>query len=267
MAAPTVAEAEIYALYNQHNPRRPTNWRWQRAQRLVARGRVPDDEWDDQATLLAYSTVARPDEVSEPLASAIQIASGDDVTRWETEANILACRSVDAAADQVGLAPDVVDLYESLFFCVLDRIGSRYILDAVIGHRDFLAPTDVRRFWLKTGYTMGPTMLAAVVDDFKSRDLSDYSDIVMSGRRPESELSQAIDLLVRLSCTPQNTEAGFRYATMMASIMSDYALRQSDVQATDDGHTAGMGDLDGVLDEVLDKLPSQAIAEYRARAS
>lgn len=264
-----ISEAEIYALYNQRNPRRPTNWRWQRAQRLVARGLAPNDQWDDEATRLAYFALTQPDLVSEELAGAIQIASGDHATRCKLEAFILACRSVDAAAEQVGLPPEVLALYESLFFCVLDRIGShRYILDTAIGHRDFYEPTDVRALWAKVGFTMGPVMLKAWVDDFKSRGLADYTNIVTSARsKPNDDLGKVIDLLVRLFCMPPNTEAAFNYVATMAGVLGGHIQGEHPQQAADTNNESQIGELATTVDDVLADLPLKALEEYRARAS
>lgn len=261
--------AEIQAIYTQRDARRPPDWRHLRAQRLIDQGATPDDQWDDEATHLAFAAIGRSHEQDDEVKEVMQIAADDDCDKWELEASILAHRSIRDAAAQVGRSHKVVALYESIFFCVLDRIEfPRYIVDSVIRHREFYEPTDVRAIWLKVGFTMGPVMLTAWIDDFKSRGLADYTDIVTAARsKPNDGIGQVIDLLVRLFCLPPNTAAGSHYVATMAGVLGGHIQGEHPQQEAATNNEELIGQLANTVDDVLADLPSRALEEYRARAS
>jgi len=170
------------------NPRRPVNWRWERA-RDIAEGGVPlsrkyDDVWvrkalqfrlaDREATLeldRLYLVDRMPD-----VFWAYELAFNGDADRGnsmrsEIEARILSRESVNDIAYRCATSPEVITAYEKLFFNVLDRIDRL----AYITHQVFTAAAfqsiherDYDLLWKMFGYFGGPHVLDVLITTFQS---------------------------------------------------------------------------------------------------
>lgn len=165
------------------NPRRPPDWRWQRAGELVegariARGR--DDDGVRQASkfrrLLARCHTDEDRLVALDSCPALYeahslYAAEDDAPepRWELEARLLAREPFESIASKMGLTIEVIEAYERFFFDVLTRLSApSLIVHTVIGRavQTGLAERDYDCLWKLLGYFAGPLVLDSCVYKF-----------------------------------------------------------------------------------------------------
>jgi hypothetical protein len=132
--------------FSAANPRRPVDWRWQRAGRLLELGLRWSRRRDDGPTRIAKQYRAalrrcRGEADRRRLAcrmpnvgGAVAIYEGEPTTRLVVEARLLAGEPVEAVARRCGVPVEAVEVYEQLFFDVTDRLtSSSYILFHAIG--------------------------------------------------------------------------------------------------------------------------------------
>ena len=165
------------------NPRRPPDWRWQRAGELidgarVARGR--DDAGVRQAMkfrrLLAR---CRNDEdrlialdACPALYEAHSLYSVEDDApepRWELEARLLAREPFPVIERKMGLSKEVIEAFEQYFFDVISRLDApSLIVHTVIGRavQTGLAERDYDALWKLMGYLAGPLVLDSCIYKF-----------------------------------------------------------------------------------------------------
>lgn len=163
------------------NPRRPVDWRWQRAVQLARdttrefnRRRI-DDEWIKKARNFRIRyTNARDDIARTALAEtypdfwyAHEYYHQDEQSdRWDLEARLLARQDPIGIANVLCTSVQTIETYERLFFNVRERIdNSGYILHHVIGpalHRG-LHDREYDLLWKWYGYTYGHVMLDALI--------------------------------------------------------------------------------------------------------
>jgi hypothetical protein len=161
--------------YVRMDPFRPAASRWERADKLIFFGDRPKSR-DDKLTRQVYqyqqSIGGRdcPPTCPKPrfalLRAAHQIYSDNGELRWEIEARLLSRQSIDEVARRLDLAPDLLVLYEQVFFTCLDRIDcSDWILINFIGNgpSSGFSPHDWRGIWRWVGYFGGPHALDLVV--------------------------------------------------------------------------------------------------------
>lgn len=264
-ASATPSAAEAHACHAQRDPRRPLDWRWRRAQRLVARGQTPDAEWDDKATHAAFNLLADPDGVSEHLSEAIRMYSLSALWVWELEARILANRNIQETAQQLTMPLEVVVAYEQTFFNVLDRIEPpRYVMDIAIRKPAVFDASDVRSIWLYLGYVMGTEILNDVLNDFYTRGHEDYSYATdPKSDAADTPFGRLLDRMIRLMCTP-NSVAGFRYIANLASVLGQ--LDETYQQHSTD-HPDLADQIGDVLDEAFADLQAEVFEEKHSQAS
>ena len=258
--------AEAHACHAQRDPRRPLDWRCQRARRLIARGLTPDAEWDDEATHEAFGLLTNSDNGPEHLREALKIYNDGTLSRWELEARVLANRNVDDTAQQLTIPVKVIAAYEQLFFNVLDRIDfPRYVMGIVIHKPAVFDASDVRSIWLYLGYVMGTEIFNDIVSDFYSRGHTDYTYAITTNLETEladEPFGRLLDRIVRLMCTP-NSVAGFRYIAGLASVLGqlDETYQQ---HATEHADLADqIGDM---LDDAFADLQTEVFEELQNKA-
>lgn len=148
----TVAGAEMAGLLSRlarlsHDcPARPVDWRWGRAGLLLELGLRcwrGDGPTRDARRYLAALGRCRGDAARRRLsarmagvAGALAIADGEDRVRLAVEAWLLVGAGAAVVAGKLGIAPEAVAWYESLFFNVSDRLASRgYLVHLALGER------------------------------------------------------------------------------------------------------------------------------------
>jgi hypothetical protein len=165
------------------NPRRPPDWRWQRAGELidgarVARGR--DDAGVRQAAkfrrLLARCQTDEDRLVALDACPALYeahslYAAEDDAPepRWELEARLLAREPFPTIERKMGLTADVITAFEHFFFDVICRLDApSLIVHTVIGRsvQTGLAERDYDALWKLMGYLAGPLVLDSCIYKF-----------------------------------------------------------------------------------------------------
>jgi hypothetical protein len=160
------------------SPSRPLDWRWRRAQTLVASGHYYVRRRDDPKTGHAVHYLralalcadgipsAHVDRNFPDLCRAHRLHSNNGTAKLTVEARLLAGQAVAEVARLTGLTPGAVAAYEALFFNVLDHL---HVRDWIFAHAlgagtpDRTTPPD-RGVVLKTfAYSGGPLVLEAVL--------------------------------------------------------------------------------------------------------
>lgn len=133
--------------YLEHDPFRPVDWRFKRAQWLQEAGRYARRDRDDDYVLLCKRFLAakqrcKDDLDDEALARkmpgvwyAFKVYGRDDADDRATfEARILADQSPEEIARRQDTTTEVVRWYEKLFFDVRNKLASRdYVCNRVLG--------------------------------------------------------------------------------------------------------------------------------------
>jgi hypothetical protein len=103
------------------------------------------------------------------ISMARNIAQHNDLRRWELEARILTGQSDEDIAARLGLPPEVVGMYEALFFSVRHCLDAYlYIAEQVIGPGRWqgFRNEEVGSLWAACGYFGGVAVLDALVAAF-----------------------------------------------------------------------------------------------------
>ncbi len=169
---------------SRDNPRRPPDWRWQRACHLVedldagdriGYDRRRDDEWVREAARFRRDLDRCEDDV------AIRTLSEDKQDLYwahdiyqdagspykeEIEARLLSRTEPSLISEKVGVSLDTVDWYERLFFNINEKLDTpAYIYHTAIGpelHRG-LTEREYGKLWKYYAYMYGPAMLDSLV--------------------------------------------------------------------------------------------------------
>jgi hypothetical protein len=158
---------------------RPVDWRWQLALQLADREsshcRDSVDEATDRAVryLLAVRhqnlddkqskpPVLEPELVAVQGAHALHTAGGPRA--WIVEARLLARQSVNEVGLHVSLPPAVVEMYEALFFAVMDRLEAKVVMAVMaVGASAGAEGCDLRSVLRWLGYNGGPIILDGAI--------------------------------------------------------------------------------------------------------
>jgi hypothetical protein len=170
--------------FHPNNPMRAVTWRWERA-RLMREGksRTVGRRSADPVVKAAYrfqmglskckDDVDRYDLMEEypALYGAYLIYQrGDDADRhplrFAIEARLLAGQADYDIAARLGMSPDVIDMYEALFFNVKEKLANTdYIMTCVISpsvHAG-LTDRDYDLLWKLFGFIYGPVVLDSFI--------------------------------------------------------------------------------------------------------
>jgi hypothetical protein len=120
-------------------------------------------------------------------AYSIYTANEDPTeTRWELEARLLANETFDSISTKMGIDSDTIRWYEKVFFDVLDRLSSpSLIIHTIIGRavQAGLAEREYDCLWKLFGYSLGPSVLDALVYKFNNPRHTDSPDQLRSAMR------------------------------------------------------------------------------------
>jgi hypothetical protein len=125
-----------FAEFQRHNPMRPVDWRWQRAEYLVGAGKHHCRHRDDEATGRAVEYIRRRrDRRRMPdIATARRLHEQGDMLATIVQARILARQTAPEIAQYVALDPAGIATYEQLFFDVRERLSAKcFVLLAASG--------------------------------------------------------------------------------------------------------------------------------------
>ena len=170
----------IEKILHPDNPRRPVDWRWERARIALQKGisRRRDDTWICKAARYKrdfdncredtdwYALVDKyPD-----LTWAHDLATNNGVEggtlKSALEARILARDDWDRIAKRARTRPDVIEAYEAVFFNVRPELDNEdYVLHQVMGpslHLGF-QEQEYDLIWKLFGYKGGPAVLDALI--------------------------------------------------------------------------------------------------------
>jgi hypothetical protein len=174
-------------LYSEANPRRPVNWRYERARSIIEGGpplsRKYDDAWVARAVKFRQEYNYCEGEMDHALLAmkypdvywAHDIwyntinPDGANPFKSEMEARILSADTYGNVATRLATTMDVVTAYEKLFFNIEERRHNRgYIAHQVMGPAIYLGiqETDFDILWKLLGYMGGPVVLDMMIDGF-----------------------------------------------------------------------------------------------------
>jgi hypothetical protein len=162
-----------------HDPFKPPDWRWQRAEWLLEKGRYARKASDDAHTVRAKKFMVALHNVKDDLDQArlaerepgifyaVQIHRREDQdTRWSIEARVLGRQDVAGIAKKCRTTEEVIGWYERLFFDVRDELEhADYVCNVVMG-RSIHAGVAERQYdllWKILGFAHGHVMLDALI--------------------------------------------------------------------------------------------------------
>jgi len=171
------------------NPFRPPHWRWLRATG-VANGLQPNAgrrkdgtqgyKWINAAKTFQEARAAAVDEEARVRLANDQPAifwahaayeNDNNPVKWEIEARLLARCNNWEIGFHCGVAEEIVEAYENLFFNVREKLRHPgYITHTVMGPsvQRGLSEREFDLLWKMYAYAYGPHMLQAVVSKFSN---------------------------------------------------------------------------------------------------
>lgn len=222
----------------EDSPLRPPDWRWLRvnvyrdANRPVPRSRrdrlsshlarfLDDwhacrDEFDKDELKVEYGSLA--------VAHNMYSSESGSSSKWELEARLLAEEETESICTKLCVTPEVIDIYEKIFFHVKDRLQSRsWIINCVVGRSIHVGLTD-RDFdllWKMYGLFSGKYMLDLVTGKLGLKPQKATSlDEALVMLRESNEAQSTMRTSTALAVTPVN---GFTAAPI---VQIEQAYRQ-----------------------------------------
>lgn len=175
-----------------HDPFRPVDWRYRRAEYLRSSGKYRRSKLDDGYVLVTRKFLKQREKCQDE-SDYIRLAdkmpgiyyAGEIYTRTETtdkyilEARILAGSSIKDIAKKHAYTPEVIFWYEKLFFDVRDKLDKRdYLISRVIGpaaHRG-IAARDFDLMLKMYALVGGPYVVDALVEQRSGIELKPQSE-------------------------------------------------------------------------------------------
>jgi hypothetical protein len=180
----------LHLVYRKTNPQRPVDWRWQLAKYLSDARRLVPTTYHDGSLRQAHGFIQELAECSDE-ESYLDLSNrfpdcyeawklynefGPKDFRWEIEARLLARNPAKLIAEGLGLTERTVDLYESWFFNVRDRLSQGgYITHHVIGpavHRGF-THRQYDSWWKIIGYYRGSPDVDNMIESYREVGFGD----------------------------------------------------------------------------------------------
>jgi hypothetical protein len=170
---------------------RPQDWRWRRAEFLLAEQESPSPRLDDEfveAALhflqedlsgqdLPASKRLLPAGTRAAMQSAQQIHDRNDIGTWMLQAWLLTGESLEFISGETSTPIEEIVWFARLFFDVQERLHSRsFITHRVIGPKIHygLSEKDVDVIWRFWAYNGGRYILQSLLDDFIETGRDDY---------------------------------------------------------------------------------------------
>lgn len=153
------------------------NWRWQAAKFIVNNPNHPYQP-EEQLILDAITYLHTGDELRFPLIHAARaVYEEDGLLRAEIEARIVARETDDKIAKRCSVSPDLVKIYEALFFCVRKyRHANDWILINVgaLRHMEGFRGHEIRQLMAWYAMSGGPLVVDHLIENY--RKVASYSD-------------------------------------------------------------------------------------------
>jgi hypothetical protein len=205
------------------SPLRPLDWRWRRAGYAVEQNRRPRRGREEEIVLRAVrfrrnlaSRGGDPDapgrhKLDPSVLGAYRVRFGQDQElQSELEARLVAGQTSDVIADRTGLTADLIEVYETLYFEVKERLGaSDWVVATVLGRRYYegTAEEDVDLIWKAVAYNLGPYALDALLEGLRHPG----STPIPAARDPQlDELVKLYALVLTTPVTPENALSWLR---------------------------------------------------------
>ena len=172
----------------RHSPFRTPHWRWEEGLNHFRNNTCPDG-WEDPAIAqacqflnnlgLATTDAARMalSQRCPDLSAARAIYAAGGAGKDELEARLL-CQEPDAIAAGMNISADIVRIYATYFFDVLDaRHATDWMLAQAVGLFNFSSPPTEGQNWRYLAWFGGPHVLDLVIADHLGLSRPTVSDL------------------------------------------------------------------------------------------
>jgi hypothetical protein len=225
------------------SPCRPPDWRWERAVQLARRDdrrRHWDDDWVARARRVLAALGRDGDHLADArpvrrrnsgvqgdpsVLGAHRLRNGDAIRRSGLEARLLANQGAGQIADRVGVAADVVEAYERLFYDVRGRLGCTDWIHAVAigpGLYEAAGAGNLEALWKAWAYHGGPPVIDALLASSSGTTGDDSTSAIEPHTSRMFELAVAV---TSLHVTPANAAGLVRLHDLARRIEREEAFR------------------------------------------
>ena len=190
-----------------------------------------DDSDGDLQALVAFRAAMAVGQASDnqALAAAHNVFAEDGPQRWELESLLLIGLPSDQIGERCGLPPNVIDLYEQVFFAVRTCLKAQvYLLIHVVGDgrdRGF-QDNEVRNFWAYMALSGQPTILKLLIDTFHRLRCPGERPVLSIYLRPGADIARRLQACVASTILPPHGPAGKAW--------TEINLRQLEAEAAAD---------------------------------
>lgn len=253
--------------YVRENPYRAPSWRWMRAAGIVDQTQLPTTrrtdgpvgfKWINEAVSFRRALdQANSDMARQRLArrkAAIFWAhhtwQNDNPIKWHIEALILARASSQEIGFSCGIAAEIVEAYENLFFHVREKLHHKgYIVHCVLGPglQRGLYERDFDVLWKLYGYFLGPHVLDSLISKFVNPTWCSTPDMVSTAIQDDAIGTLKLKAAIAAKTVPVTMN------TQMAIL--ETFTKFVEIERTTDSAGRAQGHLLEQLGMMMDSLP------------
>lgn len=247
------------------NPRRPTDWRWQRACLLVEStppsdhfsfNRRDDDEWVRKGATFKRQLDSCDDDADRRslLRNFADFYWAHDIYqdegnpyKSEMEARLLTPDAVDDVSNHLGVEPGTVKIYEKMFYNVGDKLNTPgYVYHTAIGremHRGF-TEREYDKLWKWYAYAYGSLMLDSLIGQAIDVTVPDTPSQVKAAWKDDGMGSIIRKQAIAARTMPVNS---FTQADLL-HIWTKFVEIEKSAEASGAGNSALLANVEALLD-------------------
>ncbi len=245
--------------------RRP-EWRWLRAEYLLATGRRRDPRVDDAWVAHARAAIQNRGGAGSTAATvraAHEIWAGDRSVKGELEARLLTVESLDRVAGRLARPAAVVEAYAEVFFAVRPmRAATDWLLTRAVGYsplRGFTGPQPAAA-WKLAALAGGPVLLDVVIAASTGRPMPDGLLTASGQQRAYEEARTRLLAEIWVASMAAVTDEDF------AGVVED-RRRLRDLDARTGGRDATPTSTVAAMEAFLAALPAMTRTARRAEST
>ncbi|QDU21792.1 hypothetical protein [Urbifossiella limnaea] len=245
--------------------RRP-EWRWLRAEYLLATGRRRDRRIDDAWVSHARAAIQNRGGAASRAATvraAHEIWAGDPAVKGELEARLLTDEPLDRVAVRLALPAALVEAYAAVFFAVRPmRAATDWLLTHAVGYsplRGFTGPQPAAA-WKLAALAGGPVLLDVVIAATTGRPMPDGLLTASGQQRAYKEARIRLLAEIWVASMAAVTDEDF------AGVVRD-RRRLRDLDAHNDGRAATQTPKAAAVEAFLAALPETTRSARRGGAT
>ena len=247
------------------NPRRPTDWRWQRACLLsegtpatehLSFNRRIDDEWVRQAASFKRQLDTCDDDADRRslMNNSADLYWAHDIYqdegnpyKSELEARLLSRDDAQGISRRLGVEPGTVQMYEKLFYNVENKLDTPgYVYHTAIGremHRGF-TEREYDKLWKWYAYAYGSLMLDSVIGQAIDATVPENQTQVKAAWKDDGMASIIRKQAIAARTMPVNS---FTQADLL-HIWTKFVEIEKSAEASGAGSSALLANVEALLD-------------------